>query len=306
MGAWASGLYSGDFAMDLRGTIGALLRLPFEIDRIVEMVCEAERRAATDPQNEDHTVFWLVLADQFVKRGIVNSGVRDRALAIIDDGSDLAMHSRLGIDPAGLKKRGKMLAELRARLAAPPPSNAKERSVLKHPQPFLMDIGDCFAYPTSGINCINSYYPSKEKIPGWKHDGWGAAVVIDRGRAFDFLTWYRALAIARPFAEKPSDAALFSGGPWVLKRPGTCSPVHFKRLELERIARIEIDRETLARAFPEMKPGLSAAISDISIANALGMMKEEPPAPEGPGKPVRGMYGTRILTIARLAEITGG
>ena len=303
MGAWGSGLYSGDFAMDLRGTIGAVLRLPFDIDRLVGMLREAEPSAATDPQNEDHTVFWLVLADQFVKRGIVNAGVRERALAIIDKGSDLAMHSRLGMDPAGLKKRGKMLAELRARIAAPPPSNTRERTVLKRPQPFVMEIGECFAYPASGTNCINSYYPSKEKIPGWKQDGWGAAVLIDRGSAFDFLAWYRVLTIARPLAEQPDEAALLAAGPWVLKRPGTCSPVHFKRLELDRVARIEIDPGKLARAFPGMKPGVSAAISDISIANALGLLKQEPPAPDVPGKPVRGMYGAPLFTIARLAEI---
>ncbi len=306
MGAWGSGLYSGDFAMDLRGTIGAVLRLPFDIDRIVGMLCEAEPSAATDPQNEDHTVFWLVLADQFVKRSIANARVRERALAIIDDGSDLAVHSRLGMDAAGLKKRGKMLTELRARIAAPPPSDAGERTVLKRPQPFVMQIGECFAYPTSGTDCINSYYPSREKIPGWKHDGWGAAILIDRGRAFDFLAWYRVLTIARPLAEKPGAAALLAAGPWVLKRPGTCSPVHFRRLELAGVARIEIDGGKLARAFPGMKPGVSAAISDISIANALGLLKQEPPLPEVPGKPVRGMYGAPLFTIARLAEITAG
>ena len=239
-------------------------------------------------------------------RSIVNASVRDKALAIIDNGDDLAMHSRLGMNSAGLKKRGKMLAELRARIAAPPPPNARERSVLKRPQPFLMDIGECFAYPTSGTDCINSYYPSKDKIPRWKHDGWGVAVVIDRGRAFDFLSWYTSLIVARPLAEKPNEAALLSIGPWVLRRQGTCSPVHLKRLELERIAQIEIDPEKLARAFPGMKPGISAAISDISIANALGLLKQEPPVPEIPGKPVRGMYGAPIFTIARLTEITAG
>ena len=47
--------------------------------------------------------------------------------------------------------------------------------MLKRPQPFLMEVGDCLVYPTSGKDCINSYYPSKEKIPGWNttvgHDG---------------------------------------------------------------------------------------------------------------------------------------
>jgi hypothetical protein len=42
MGAWGTGLYSGDFAMDLRGTIAAISRLPFDGDRLAEILCESE------------------------------------------------------------------------------------------------------------------------------------------------------------------------------------------------------------------------------------------------------------------------
>ena len=35
MGRWGTGLYSGDFAMDLRSTIRAVARLPFSADRLV-------------------------------------------------------------------------------------------------------------------------------------------------------------------------------------------------------------------------------------------------------------------------------
>jgi hypothetical protein len=65
MGTWGAGLYSGDLAMDLRSTIGAVTRLPFEGDRLVEILCEAEPGAANNPEDEEHTVFWLVVADQF-------------------------------------------------------------------------------------------------------------------------------------------------------------------------------------------------------------------------------------------------
>jgi predicted phage terminase large subunit-like protein len=34
-------------------------------DRLVDAICEAEPSAATKPADEDHTIFWLILADQF-------------------------------------------------------------------------------------------------------------------------------------------------------------------------------------------------------------------------------------------------
>jgi hypothetical protein len=46
MGAWGSGLYSGDFAMDLHGTISAISRLPFDGVRLVEILYETEPSAA--------------------------------------------------------------------------------------------------------------------------------------------------------------------------------------------------------------------------------------------------------------------
>ena len=91
MGAWGTGLYSGDFAMDLRSTVVAVVRLPFDVDRLVEILCETEPEAAANPRDEDHTTFWLILADQFAKRGIVSDRARDKALEIIDAADDIAM-----------------------------------------------------------------------------------------------------------------------------------------------------------------------------------------------------------------------
>jgi hypothetical protein len=35
MGAWGIGLYSSDFAMDLRGSVKAIARLPYTPDRLL-------------------------------------------------------------------------------------------------------------------------------------------------------------------------------------------------------------------------------------------------------------------------------
>ena len=183
MGVWGTSLYAGDFAMDLRATIGAVARLPFDAERLVEILCETEPGAANNPLDEDHATFWLVVADQFAKRGIVSGGVRERALAIIDADDDIAMLERLGMKPPDVRKRRKMLNELRERVTAPVVE--KKRTVLAKPQPLLMSAGDVVVYPTCSGRCVNPYFPSKEQdreytkagpMP-WTQNGWGAAII---------------------------------------------------------------------------------------------------------------------------------
>ena len=65
MGFFGTGLYSGDFALDLRSTIGAVARLPFDDDKLLNILCETQPGIAGDPNDPDHTVLWLVVADQF-------------------------------------------------------------------------------------------------------------------------------------------------------------------------------------------------------------------------------------------------
>ena len=267
MGVWSTGLYSGDFALDLRSTIRAVSRLPYDGDKLVEILCETEPGAANHPEDADHTTFWLVTADQFAKRGIKSDRARETALKIIDGGSDLAMLGKLGMDPAGLRKRGKVLEELRARVSAPLLDNT--RSVLQKPQPYLMAVGDVLSFPTCEGHCINPYFASKERDRSWKgQDGWNAAVIVDRGRAFEFLTWYRPV-VSTPAKDKPALEELHGQRIWQIERPGTCSASHFKKMEMEKAGEVRVDRDKLIRAFGDLSPGTSAAINDISIANSL-------------------------------------
>jgi hypothetical protein len=285
MGVWGTGLYSGDFAMDLRSSIGAVVRLPFDQDRLIDILCETESEAANNPEDSDHSVFWLVLADQFARRAIMTPRLRQKALSIIDKSSDIATRQALGASVADLRKRRKTLDELKGRIMQPPPIN-KKRSTLKNPQPLLMEIGDVFAYPTAAGRCINPYVApenrEKFKWAAWNPDGWAACVIVDSGRAFGFLSWYRPLTISITTGIKPDLAALREELLWKLGRPGTCSAVHLKRLEFEKLGRFALDRERVRIAFPGMRPGTYAAINDISIANQLNAasVASEPPMPK--------------------------
>src|SRR6267143_1022844 len=139
MGAWGTGLYSGDFAADLRAAIAAVARLPLDEERLVDAICEAERSAAADPADEDHTIFWLVLADQFEKRRVFSNRARQTALDIIDGGKDAAMMLALGMKPADIRKRAKKLAELRERLLAQPRAS-RVRKTIKAPEPYVFEL----------------------------------------------------------------------------------------------------------------------------------------------------------------------
>jgi len=269
VGVWGAGLYSGDFAADLRAAAIAVCRLPFNGDRLLEILIGTEPNAANNDKDEDHTTFWLLVADQFAKRGIPCDRAQQTALRIIDNGQDIEILQGLGMEPHLLRKRQAMLAELRSRITAGSSDGAKKRVVLKKPQAFLMNAGDVFVYPTCQGHCINSYFASKERIPNWNHDGWGAAVIIEVGRAFEFLAWYRPLILAAARAQKLDMAQLGIANPWALRRPGTCSPSHFKRMELEKIGTLALDMSKVNQLFAGRKNGTYQAINDISVVNEL-------------------------------------
>jgi hypothetical protein len=278
MGAWGIGLYSSDMAADMRATIKSVLRLPFDENRVVEILRECESRADGDPNDEDHTIFWLVLADQFEKRGVAHAATREKAIAIIDRGDDLAMMEKLGIKPADLRKRGAKLAELRARLAAAPCAS-KPRSTIKAPQPFVLDVGVLYACPVQKSSCLtpylrDNYYADTPWIP----DGWRQFVILDRGRVFDYLAWYQPLVTKKPVKQKPR---LFDAGDdlwWELDTPKTCSQRYIDCMQIEALGRLPIDMEKARARFPRRsKPGIvflgwSArwdAINDITISECM-------------------------------------
>jgi len=304
MGIWGTGLYSGDFAKDLSSAARAVSQLPFDGERLAELLCAVEPGAASNATDEDHTTFWLVLADQFAKRGIVCARLKQKALEIIDGGEDLTRLSQLGMDSTRIRKRKKMLGQLRGRIlnAAPP---ATPRRVLKKPQMLVMNEGDVVVYPTARGNPINPYFPTVEKIrPAWTQDGWSAAVIVETGREFDFLAWYRPMTIATAMTGKPGFEEVLANEVWVMRLPGTCSASHVRKMQLEKIGSVTIDGEKLKGRFPKEPTGRSAAVNDISIANRFSVgpaLRREQIYLAGEAPNTR--WGRQHEGIRRIAEI---
>jgi len=270
MGAWGIGLYSSDFALDLRDSVKAIARLPFAPDRLLDYLCAAEPSAANDPKDPDHTVFWLTTADQFAKRGIDCVRARDRGLAIIADGSDLAAMAALGMDEKSLVKRRAMLENLRWRITGPI-ETAKPRAVLKAPQKLLLAVGEVLTYPICQGKPVNPYAVGKEWawVKAWQQDGWGAFVIAERGLMFDFLAWYRPLVITEPLMAEPTLADLVQPRMWVLRNPGTLNARHYANMSLKSLGRVSIDAGELGGIFPQRMSALSSVVSDISLANNI-------------------------------------
>jgi hypothetical protein len=273
MGMWGTGLYSGDFALDLRSTIRAVSRLPFDGEKILAIVRSTADGADANEQNEEHSTFWLVVADQLHRRGIPCAEAQEKALAIIRSGSDIAICRALGMSDRDLRKRAANLEEVRERLESPANSRGP---TLKRPQKFVLELGGVYAYPVSSDECINPYSPSVESLNAlhseeyaylrWVQDGWSALAIVDRGHAFDYLAWYRPLVLNAAIAEKPRHPGALSG--FRIESSATLSATHYRRMRLEPIGQLVLDTEKVAQRFGVSR-GTFAAIQDISISNRL-------------------------------------
>ena len=231
------------------------------------------------------------------------------ALEIIESNRDIGMLEKLGMQAPDLRKRKKVLDEVRERIRVPV-ARVKPREVMSKPQPLLMETGDVLVYPTFGGRCRNPYFidPDKDRMGTaalpWRIDSWAAMVIVDSGRAFDFLAWYRPIALGSAVAEKPSFAMLQGDMIWRLARPGTCSASHFRRMGIEKIGTINIHRDKLTRCFGELRPGTSAAVGNISIANQVSVGPYLPAEQMGKlPNLARVNTGRQFVTISGLRQI---
>jgi len=131
-------------------------------------------------------------------------------------------------------------------------------------------------YPICEGHCRNPYTARPEQITiygprggqPWTQDGWGATVIVERGLAFGFFAWYRPMVVRVAYDTRPSLPEL-TGAMWMLETPGTCSPTHFRRIGFESVGTVAVSAAKLEERYPTRRPGTSAAVSDISIANRL-------------------------------------
>lgn len=136
MGAWGTGIFDGDTAADVRDDWRDALLDGLEPDAATARVLERHRDALED--RDDEIVVWLALAAAQSQTGRLQPDVRDRALALIEAGGDVARWAQ--DDPASAKRREKVLERLAERLRGPqrPPTKLRRPAV----RTSLLSVGD--------------------------------------------------------------------------------------------------------------------------------------------------------------------
>jgi len=261
MGAWGSGLYSNDMAEDLRSLVNIALKLPLSVDEIVDLIVEQKQQVALAPDYEEHTTFWLILADLVWKSGERSSRVFKKATSIVDTGQDIEMCRSLGMSDPDLKKRAKALDDLKAKLTTG--NEGKKRKTLAKPMVQLFSVGDLLRFPVDQEGrTANPYLPIKHLKSAFTPISNRSCVIVEVGMAFDFFPWYRPLV------------QLFENGrsinEWVLTNPGTVSKSHMKKMSLGIDGNVALSVVWLASVSQSWAPGDYFAVSDISMSNSLG------------------------------------
>ena len=145
MGAWGTGLYSDDFALDVKSEFldainsGKPYREAFE---------ELKKTYVDNTYNDDPDipVFWFVCADILWKKGRLDEDIKQTALAYIESNSDV---ERWNLESSALgKKRKTVLEKLKAKLLSPQPEAKPIRIKKFYECPW--NIGDVFAIPLQG------------------------------------------------------------------------------------------------------------------------------------------------------------
>jgi hypothetical protein len=276
MGTWGTGLYSNDTAADLRDQFQAVARAPWDGARVLQYLLE-KYPSGNNPKDEEYTDLRLAIADLFWQYGIDHPPSFRLAAEIVTKGADLAAKRTLGMSAADLKKRGKVLEELRAKWETANPK-PRPRKMLKAPEPFLLHAGDCLLYPTSRGNPINPYVSDSgraayDALYNWKQDGWGTVLVLATFRRFDLFARYLVAVLDYAGTDRPAleqfrklnilHANMGKATP-VTRVHGTRTTAgHLKRMKIETAGRLPVNESRVGADFDVDRPPLSYGENDL-------------------------------------------
>lgn len=261
MGAWGAGLFANDLSSDLKDSFREIVRLPFSETELVEAMLDAFP-SGRDADDEDYTDFWLSLADLLHGYAIESPEVFERARGIVESGADLDMKRTLDMEEADLRKRAKVLEALpekwRTAVAKP-----KQRRIMKAPETFLFEPGDCVVFPTEKGNGAPAYMPAAEIARSFAPDGWGAFVVLATALRHGYWACYLVGRLYLEVPEKPTlevcrktvlsgiDVHVPGFPPDAAVKTVTISKSEAKKMQLESVGRFDLDHEVLRGEFTD-------------------------------------------------------
>ncbi|MFM1815286.1 MAG: hypothetical protein RLZ98_1981 [Pseudomonadota bacterium] len=285
MGAWGAGLYQCDAAADLKDAIARVVRLPLSPGELAAILID-RNPAALDPADEDHSIFWLVLADQFHRFGIEERSALNRAVTIIDDGRDDAIMAELEMGEKDRAKRRMVLAALKGKWSAANSKRAK-RHILKAPEPFVVGVGEIWTFPAQDGNPPNTYMPGAWIDRNFQPNGWAAfAVAANRHQlgwfAVSFVMRLHVDGSTRPDLDTclaaPISGARYTlhGEKWPLDHVAGWVEVTrtgLRKMRAERIGAAGIDEEAVRRSVAGFE--LDAFAEPGSLAGRMNCWQRE-------------------------------
>ena len=144
MGTFGTAIFSDDFACDIRDEFKEFIGNGMTPEQATTKLTNEYSEALKD--DDENSVFWLSLAATQWKIGRLLDFVKEKAIQIIDTGSNLTRW-QLESESKLVTKRQKELLKLKEQLLSPQPSVKKISKVYKEFTPF--EIGDIFSYAHS-------------------------------------------------------------------------------------------------------------------------------------------------------------
>ena len=121
MGVWGTAVFSDDLAADTRDALTDFIAGGLTTEEATQRLVSESADILSD--EDDSTVFWLAVAATQSKLGRLMDSTRDKAVQIIDSGTDLR---RWGdASTTEINQRQKHLAKLREKLPGPQPKPRK-------------------------------------------------------------------------------------------------------------------------------------------------------------------------------------
>lgn len=139
MGVWGTGIFQDDTASDLRDEYKSLIGEGLDPSAAKTRILEAYKSSFADPAAS--CVVWLALAALQWQLGHLDSETRERALHVINSGSDLA---RWDADPKDRARRKAVLEKLRDHITSPQP--LPKRVAKQAVSECRWQIGELFSY----------------------------------------------------------------------------------------------------------------------------------------------------------------
>jgi len=133
MGTLGPGVFDDDLAMDVRGDYRALIMDGVDDDEATNVMLERYADVIADAVDAA-PVFWVALAVSQSQVGRLDHEVRRRALAVIDEGTDLARWA--DADAWSIRARQRALTRVRHRLEGPQPAP----KTLRRPRRYTTDL----------------------------------------------------------------------------------------------------------------------------------------------------------------------